>query len=356
MFVAAIILVDTVRPIGRSPKYHVNLAVPQTPNPIAMNESESNSDNPGGVFQEQPYDQALPPSTLTDHTGHFTDHTGHWTDGIESPTECVSCSARLIGEYCSACGQRKLTHRHRFGPMLWDAVTKFIDYESGFLHTLIELFKQPGVVARKYASGQKRNFISPITVFILGSAVQLFSLWLVQGQLVESFKVSFAAQEASNPELAAKFAKAERKLGQPLHQLMATSYITAMQQGYMYAGFLFFCLPFAFGLKLFHNALGEPVYLGETMIFALFVFGPTLIITGVMTPIALQIDMSLQAAVGIISYLVMPQWAHGGFFRRSAASRAMTALASVLAMGCFFLSIFCIGVVSFSIALFSRLG
>jgi len=284
------------------------------------------------------------------------DNQTHWTDGIELPTECVSCSEPFTGDYCSVCGQKRLTRRHRFGPMLWDAITKFIDYESGFLHTLIELFKQPGVVARKYASGEKQCFISPITVFVLGSALQLFSLWLVQGQLVDSISARFASQAANNPEMAKQFAKAEERIGQPLPELMANSYINAMQQGYMYAGFLFFCLPFAFGLKLFHNALGEPFYLGETMIFALFVFGQTLIITAVLTPIALQIHVSLQAAVGIISYIVMPQWAHGGFFRSTAASRVMTTLATVLAIGCFLGAIFCVGLVSLAFALFTQLG
>ena len=127
---------------------------------------------------------------------------------------------------------------------------------------------------------------------------------------------------------------------------IADSYIGAIQQAYAYAALLSYCFPFAVLLMWLHRLSGECFRLGETMVFSLYCFGHTLMITACLIPITVRINSNVQLVAGIGTYFLFAWHAHTGFFRRTWWARLMTGIATGISTGMFFVSILVIFTVS----------
>ncbi|MEL7296839.1 MAG: DUF3667 domain-containing protein [Pseudomonadota bacterium] len=81
---------------------------------------------------------------------------------------CVSCGAPQPGEYCSACGERRLSQSdRRLSAFLARAVLEVSDLDSRLLRTLRALLFKPGELTRAFIAGQRVGCLPPVQLFLL---------------------------------------------------------------------------------------------------------------------------------------------------------------------------------------------
>ncbi len=288
----------------------------------------------------QEHEQHPPESTETYRPERDT----HWTDQIASNPNCANCGTPRDGAFCVQCGQQHLDDRLKFGGLIKTLFSRLTDIDRGLYHTFICLCKRPGVVARDYASGKQKPYVNPLTYFFLAATLQVISFWSVMGY----FRAQLQADLREQLQDAETNVRLEKLLGESLPDAMADSYATAVTQGYSYLALFFYAIPFAGLLWLLHKARGEVFRLGETVVFALYVFSQILVLTAALTPFALRFGTTVQMIMALAVYVTVPQLAHGGFFERSWTSRLATTLATMLAWFPFVLSILALFLIAFA--------
>jgi hypothetical protein len=87
--------------------------------------------------------------------------------------QCPNCSAILRGQYCAACGQRRIDPRdlsaRRFLADFADEVATF-GFKFRTLRTLRALFV-PGLLTSEFLAGRRQPYLSPIKVYFLCAAI-----------------------------------------------------------------------------------------------------------------------------------------------------------------------------------------
>jgi hypothetical protein len=74
---------------------------------------------------------------------------------------CGNCGARLSGEFCQRCGQRR-ANQIGISRILQDGFAHVFDLESGFLCTLRGLSMRPGAFIRDYLAGKRQSCTNPL--------------------------------------------------------------------------------------------------------------------------------------------------------------------------------------------------
>ncbi|MEM7782339.1 MAG: DUF3667 domain-containing protein [Planctomycetota bacterium] len=277
-------------------------------------------------------------------------HSENWVRQIPMPI-CPNCRAVCDTAFCGGCGQKQLVQRLRFGGLIKDLFAKVTDVDRGLFFTFWAMLIRPGQVAKDYVRGKQKVYVNPLTFFFIGAAIQLLGLWICEGELRSVIKEQFTTQREQQPNIDRQMTEIESRVGKPADQFFADSYIGAMQQGYTYAALLFFSLPFAVMLFLLHRIIGSEFYLGETVVFSLYVFGQILIITAISLPLALFIfGPILHGILSMFVYLIFPMHAHRRFFPPGFVSRAMTLMALLVSTATFGGSILVISVISMRLA------
>lgn len=86
----------------------------------------------------------------------------------ENAYTCVSCGHVFIGRYCSECGEKLVepqerTLRYFFGQV----INAFTFADNKIWKTIKYLFVKPGVLPLAYVRGQRKGFLSPLSLFLL---------------------------------------------------------------------------------------------------------------------------------------------------------------------------------------------
>ncbi len=94
-------------------------------------------------------------------------------------TECPNCGNPGSGTYCPACGQALEVKRITLHHLLHEVAHTFWHFEKGFLFTLKELGRYPGVIQKKYLSGIRLNYQKPFPLFAISGTLCALSLYLI---------------------------------------------------------------------------------------------------------------------------------------------------------------------------------
>jgi hypothetical protein len=78
---------------------------------------------------------------------------------------CLNCGTKLIGPYCSTCGQKAHVHRSVRG-FFQDFVQGLFNFEGKIWRTLPMLAWRPGEMTRRYIAGERARFISPVALYL----------------------------------------------------------------------------------------------------------------------------------------------------------------------------------------------
>ncbi|MEO8142213.1 MAG: DUF3667 domain-containing protein [Sphingomicrobium sp.] len=126
---------------------------------------------------------------------------------------CLNCSTPLIGTFCAACGQKARVHRslRGFGA---DFIAGLFNFEGKFWRTLPMLGWRPGELTRRYISGERARFISPVALYLfsvfLMFAVLSFSGMIGGDNIGGSVKNNLAEAVSNQREVIVKL-EAERR-------------------------------------------------------------------------------------------------------------------------------------------------
>ncbi|MEX0299898.1 MAG: DUF3667 domain-containing protein [Kordiimonas sp.] len=117
------------------------------------------------------------------------------TETLESEAVyCLNCDERLMGQFCYACGQKNTGPRLNGRILLHNLFEAITNVDSRLWRTLIDLFKNPGRVAKRYIGGERVHYLNPVQFFLATFAVYLAFLaavdWLEVGGL-EAVNVTF---------------------------------------------------------------------------------------------------------------------------------------------------------------------
>src|SRR6476661_2533903 len=94
---------------------------------------------------------------------------------------CLNCGTRLVGPYCSACGQKAHVHRSVRG-FLQDFVQGLFNFEGKIWRTLPMLALRPGEMTRRYIAGERARFVSPVALYLF-TVFATFAVLNLTGQL-----------------------------------------------------------------------------------------------------------------------------------------------------------------------------
>ena len=94
---------------------------------------------------------------------------------------CLNCGTKLIGPYCSACGQKAHVHRSVRG-FLQDFIQGLFNFEGKIWRTLPMLAWRPGEMTRRYIAGERARFISPVALYLF-TVFAMFAVLNLTGEL-----------------------------------------------------------------------------------------------------------------------------------------------------------------------------
>lgn len=205
---------------------------------------------------------------------------------------CPNCDADRLDAYCQRCGQHYLDGRLTLGTLWSEFAERFLKLERGLGLTVRTLTVAPGRVCRRYVAGERKRYVSPLSYFVLGTAVVLFAF-------------SFQVDEMQRWMLEMM----ERGDGTPLFGLLPAEKVPEFVAlnlkligvTYAYQVILLY-VPFVLFMRLFFRRSG--FNLAEIAVYALFVTGhyhlidgllslPFLALTGSGTPVWFTLSLSV---------------------------------------------------------------
>ena len=271
---------------------------------------------------------------------------GELIDQVIADPSCRNCEAEMVGNFCSACGQKKIRERLSIRKLISEIPGRFLNLERGLLHTVVNLFLRPGAMARDFVYGQRTQYVNPLGYFLFGTTLQLISFWFSGPYLRELITKSFndaIAQGAIQPDALKsmeKYFKPDVATG------LTDIYMVAVAQTYTYAAFIFFALPFAIFLRLLHGIAGSKYRLAEHMVFSTYAVAQLLLITAITNQFTIRMGTLAQALAGPLIYIGYTLYAQSGFYPRGLKHLVLTLLSLLGSMLIFFASILGIFIVS----------
>src|SRR6478672_6120190 len=102
-------------------------------------------------------------------------------DGHTHEKSCLNCGTKLIGPYCSACGQKAHVHRS-VRAFFQDFLQGLFNFEGKIWRTLPMLAWYPGIMTRRYIAGERARFISPVALYLF-TVFAMFGVLNLTGEL-----------------------------------------------------------------------------------------------------------------------------------------------------------------------------
>lgn len=87
---------------------------------------------------------------------------------------CKNCEVTLDGKFCSNCGQKADVARLTFVHVMHEFFHAFTHADKGFLLLAKRLVRAPGLVARQYVEGKRKQYFNPLSFIVITSAVNAY--------------------------------------------------------------------------------------------------------------------------------------------------------------------------------------
>jgi hypothetical protein len=128
---------------------------------------------------------------------------GEADEGRTHEKYCLNCRTRLIGPYCSSCGQKAHIHRS-VRAFFADFIQGVFNFEGKIWRTLPMLVWRPGEMTRRYIAGERARFVSPVALYLF-TVFAMFAVLNSTGELGTTHRKKF--QEGLKTEIADNQAK-----------------------------------------------------------------------------------------------------------------------------------------------------
>ncbi|MEO7917235.1 MAG: DUF3667 domain-containing protein [Dokdonella sp.] len=121
---------------------------------------------------------------------------------------CLNCGAKLAGSFCHVCGQNGQLHR-TIASFVHDLLHGVFHFEGKIWRTLPMLVFKPGELTRRYITGERVKFVSPLAMFLFCT----FLMFAVVGSLAGEMRAPNINVDAKIAEIAKQpEAEIERKI------------------------------------------------------------------------------------------------------------------------------------------------
>lgn len=94
-------------------------------------------------------------------------------ENIDIEKLCANCGTALLAQsaFCIQCGQKANTHRLSWHDVQHDLTHYFTHADKGIFFLFKELATRTGRVAKEYISGKRKKYMSPVTFYLLCTAI-----------------------------------------------------------------------------------------------------------------------------------------------------------------------------------------
>ena len=104
-------------------------------------------------------------------------------------TQCVNCQAETFGEYCSCCGEQRVTPELRsMRYIISNVIADLTTLDGKVLKTALTVLLKPGQLEKDFSVGRRVGYMKPITLFFL------FNLLFVMFATLNDFYVTLYDQ------------------------------------------------------------------------------------------------------------------------------------------------------------------
>lgn len=109
-------------------------------------------------------------------------------DSQPAPETCASCGAKLKGEYCRKCGEKKIVPERDFSAIkfLTQTVGHIVHFDSKLLRTCWLLFSKPGFLTSEWIAGRRVRYMKPWQLFVVAGLLFYFFLPTVPAHFSKS--------------------------------------------------------------------------------------------------------------------------------------------------------------------------
>jgi hypothetical protein len=90
---------------------------------------------------------------------------------INDAPRCLNCGERLLGSFCSNCGQETLDLHRPLRVLVSDVVGDILNLDTRLLRTLRPLLLRPGVLTREYLAGRRACHVPPLKTYLIAALI-----------------------------------------------------------------------------------------------------------------------------------------------------------------------------------------
>lgn len=100
------------------------------------------------------------------------------TDDPILKATCASCGAKLKGDYCRKCGEKKIIPERDFSMRKFMNLTMwhFAHFDSKLMRSVALLFAKPGFLTAEWIAGRRVGYMKPLQLFVVASVLFYFFL------------------------------------------------------------------------------------------------------------------------------------------------------------------------------------
>jgi len=117
---------------------------------------------------------------------------------------CKNCGEKVVGMYCSHCGQKMAEKRISFQYIWHETLHFFTHFEKGFLFTSWNMLAKPGRVVTDFVKGKRKMYQPPVSFFLIWITIYLLLLYIVEKIFGENVVIDY--KEYFGPTSTTKFA------------------------------------------------------------------------------------------------------------------------------------------------------
>jgi hypothetical protein len=211
-----------------------------------------------------------------------------------SPSACLNCGEKLLGDFCWRCGQEATDLHRPLRQLAADFLDGVLNLDSKLLRTVGPLLFRPGRLTREYVAGRRAPYVRPLRLYLL-AALLSFGVLAIWPQRIVRVVLEPPEPERGSPT---SIQNAPPQISRGLERALADQkrFGEAIAANLQRAFFLL--LPvFALLLKLVYLRRGI-LYL-DHLVFALHYHAFTFVILTVMILAGAQLPPPVAGALGV---------------------------------------------------------